>query len=128
MMTFKSFTSAQELFELLVDRFRIQPPPELTAKELETWAKLKQHVIQMRCGISLHLLNQNLMYVGRVLNIFKSMVLDDDILDKEDFFILERIKEFALSDEVSHFAAAKQLLLHVERAVSDFRGSYRQDR
>ena len=56
MMTFKSFTSAQELFELLVDRFRIQPPPELTAKELETWAKLKQHVIQMRCGISLHLL------------------------------------------------------------------------
>lgn len=48
MMTFKSFTTVEELFDILVERFRIQPPPELTSKELETWGKLKQHVIQMR--------------------------------------------------------------------------------
>ncbi|KAF9049553.1 ras GEF [Hymenopellis radicata] len=99
MMTFKSFTTVEELFDILVERFRIQPPPELTSKELETWGKLKQHVIQMR-----------------VLNIFKTMVTDEDILDKEDMHILERIRHFVLSDEVSHFAAAKQLLLHIDRA------------
>lgn len=48
MMTFKSFTTVEDLFELLVERFRIQPPPNLAPKELENWGKLKQHVIQMR--------------------------------------------------------------------------------
>lgn len=46
------------------------------------------------------------------------MVTDEDILDKEDMHILERIRAFAGSDEVAHFAAAKQLLLHIDRAVS----------
>ncbi len=55
--------------------------------------------------------------IHRVLNIFKTMVTDEDILDKEDMQILERIRQFVLSDEVSHFAAAKQLLLHIDRAV-----------
>ncbi|KAG7443000.1 ras GEF [Guyanagaster necrorhizus] len=99
MMTFKSFTTVDTLFDLLVRRFRIQPPPDLNPKELENWATLKQRVIQMR-----------------VLNTFKSMVLDDDILEKEDVHILQQMKEFISSDEVSHFAAAKQLMLHIERA------------
>jgi son of sevenless len=48
-MTYKSFTTLDELFDLLVQRFWIKPPPQLVvAKELEEWAKLKQHVIQMR--------------------------------------------------------------------------------
>lgn len=47
-MTFKSFTTLDELFELLVQRFWIQPPPNLTPPEREDWVKLKQHVIQMR--------------------------------------------------------------------------------
>ncbi|PBK74783.1 ras GEF [Armillaria solidipes] len=99
MMTFKSFTTVDTLFDLLVQRFRIQPPPDLNPKELENWTTLKQRVIQMR-----------------VLNTFKSMVSDDDILDKEDMHILQHMKEFISSDEVSHFAAAKQLMLHIERA------------
>ncbi|KAK0464469.1 ras guanine nucleotide exchange factor domain-containing protein [Desarmillaria tabescens] len=99
MMTFKSFTTVDELFDLLVQRFRIQPPPDLSPKELENWTTHKQRVIQMR-----------------VLNTFKSMVLDDDILDKDDMHILQHMKEFISSDEVSHFAAAKQLMLHIERA------------
>ncbi|KIY72491.1 ras GEF [Cylindrobasidium torrendii FP15055 ss-10] len=99
LMTFKSFTTVQELYTLLVERFRIKPPPELMGKDLENWAKMKQHVIQ-----------------ARVLNIFKSLVVDDDYLDKEDLFILDQIKQFASSDDTSHFAAAKQLVLHVDRA------------
>ncbi len=48
MMTFKSFTTVDTLFDLLVQRFRIQPPPDLNPKELDNWTTLKQRVIQMR--------------------------------------------------------------------------------
>jgi len=48
LMTYKSFTTLDELFDLLVQRFWIQPPADLTAPELAEWKKLKQHVIQMR--------------------------------------------------------------------------------
>ncbi len=46
------------------------------------------------------------------------MVTDDDILEKEDLYILTRMKEFASNEEVVTFAAAKQLLILIERAVS----------
>lgn len=48
LMTFKSFMTLDELFELLVQRFWIQPPDNLNPAELEEWTKLKQHVIRMR--------------------------------------------------------------------------------
>lgn len=53
-----------------------------------------------------------------VLNTFRTMVTDDDILEKEDMYILGRIKEFVSNEEVVTFAAAKQLLILIERAVS----------
>lgn len=53
-----------------------------------------------------------------VLNTFRTMVTDDDILEKEDMYILTRMKEFASNEEVVTFAAAKQLLILIERAVS----------
>ncbi|KAJ7505491.1 ras guanine nucleotide exchange factor domain-containing protein [Mycena galericulata] len=99
LMTFKSFTTVDDLFDLLVQRFWIQPPPKLTPAEREEWGKLKQHVIQIR-----------------VLNTFKSMVVDDDVLEKDDLFILDRMKEFITTEEVSKFPAAKQLLILIERA------------
>jgi son of sevenless-like protein len=45
------------------------------------------------------------------------MVVDDGVLDKEDLYILDRMKEFISSDEVSRFAAAKHLMIQIERAV-----------
>lgn len=59
-MTYKSFTTLDELFDLLVERFFIQPPNNLTPTELEEWRKFKQHIIQMRfvliilVGLGLH--------------------------------------------------------------------------
>ena len=53
----------------------------------------------------------------RVINTFKSMITDDDVLEKEDLYILDRIKAFALSDEMSQFAAAKALVSHIDRVV-----------
>lgn len=49
LMTYKSFTTTSELFELLVQRFWIQPPDNLEPHELEEWKKLKQHVVRARC-------------------------------------------------------------------------------
>jgi len=54
----------------------------------------------------------------RILNTFKSMIVDSDILEEEDSFIFERMKEFISNEEVQSFAAAKQLGIHIERAVS----------
>jgi hypothetical protein len=46
------------------------------------------------------------------------MVSDEDFLEKEDMYILNRMKEFLQDDDVSKFVGAKQLLSLVERAVS----------
>ncbi|OAX41110.1 ras GEF [Rhizopogon vinicolor AM-OR11-026] len=100
LMTYKSFTTLDELFDHLVHRFFIRTPDELSLAEAEEWRKLKQHIIQMR-----------------VLNTFKTIVSHEGFLDKEDVFILNRMKEFLQNEEVGKIAAAKQLLsLVVERA------------
>ncbi|KAJ8455118.1 hypothetical protein ONZ45_g19044 [Pleurotus djamor] len=52
----------------------------------------------------------------RVLNTLKSMVVDDDVLEKEDYYILDKMKDFIAPSEVSRFAAAKQLMILIERA------------
>ncbi|KAF9464143.1 ras guanine nucleotide exchange factor domain-containing protein [Collybia nuda] len=99
LMTYKSFTTLDEFFDLLIARFRIQPPANLTSSEHEEWSKLKQNVIQIR-----------------VLNTFKAMIVDGDVLEKEDMYILDRMKAFVSSPEASHIAAAKQLMILIDRA------------
>ncbi|ATY58790.1 Ras guanine nucleotide exchange factor [Cordyceps militaris] len=48
LLTYKSFTSARELFELLVKRFAIQPPEGLSQPDFETWRDRKQKLIRFR--------------------------------------------------------------------------------
>lgn len=118
-MTYKSFTALDELFDLLVRRFYIQPPNNLTPTELEEWKKLKQYIIQMRFALVILVgpgLHKSLC---RVLNTFKAMVADDDFLEKEDMYILDRMKEFLLQDAVSKIAISKQLVILIDRAVGD---------
>ncbi|KAI0051128.1 ras GEF [Auriscalpium vulgare] len=99
LLTYKSFTDLDTLYGLLVQRFWIKPPESLKPSELDEWTRLKQHIIRMR-----------------VLNTFKTMITDDDALDKEDMYILDQMKEMVSSPEVIHLAAAKQLLVLIERA------------
>lgn len=49
----------------------------------------------------------------------KTMVTDDAFLEKEDRYILDRMKEFLLQEGPSTMAISKQILALVERAVSN---------
>ena len=54
----------------------------------------------------------------RVINTFRTMITDDDILEKEDMYILDRIREFCLQTEATaSVAAAKQLVVLIDRVV-----------
>lgn len=48
LLTYRSFTTARELFELLVKRFAIQPPEGLNQEEYELWKDKKQKPIRFR--------------------------------------------------------------------------------
>lgn len=48
LLTYKSFTSAAELFELLVRRFNIQPPRGVSEDDYKTWVDKKQKPIRYR--------------------------------------------------------------------------------
>jgi hypothetical protein len=45
------------------------------------------------------------------------MVTDEDVLEKDDMHILNRMKAFVASEEVSRCGAAKPLSAQIERAV-----------
>ncbi|KZF26526.1 ras GEF [Xylona heveae TC161] len=48
LLTYRSFTTAEELFELVVKRFTIQPPPALSQEDFQTWVDRKQKPIRFR--------------------------------------------------------------------------------
>ncbi|CAI6085262.1 unnamed protein product [Clonostachys chloroleuca] len=48
LLTYRSFTTARELFELLVKRFGIQPPPGLSQSDFDLWRDRKQKLIRFR--------------------------------------------------------------------------------
>lgn len=48
LLTYKSFTTAAELFELLVKRFSIQPPRGISEDDYKTWVDRKQKPIRIR--------------------------------------------------------------------------------
>lgn len=48
LLTYRSFTSARELFTLLVKRFQVQPPEGMSTSDYETWRDRKQKPIRFR--------------------------------------------------------------------------------
>lgn len=113
------------LYDLLVQRFQIQPPDSLEPDEVKEWRKFKQHVIQIRWGLKSYALTiYHLHFNDSVLDTFKSMIVNEGVLKKDDMHILDRIREFLLKEEVWHLEAAKSLLSLTERSVcvKDFAG------
>lgn len=115
-MTYKDFTTLDDLFDLLTQRFRIQPPENLTPKELEDWTKLKQHVVRTRWVI-VNVTDIWLTSNCSVLNTFKTMIIEQYVLDKEDMYILGNMMEFISREDVADMPAAKALKSLIERAV-----------
>ena len=48
LLTYRSFTTASELFEMLVKRFSIQPPSRISQDDYRTWVDKKQKPIRFR--------------------------------------------------------------------------------
>jgi son of sevenless-like protein len=48
LLTYRSFTTASELFEMLVKRWSIQPPHGLAKEDYQTWVDIKQKPIRFR--------------------------------------------------------------------------------
>jgi son of sevenless-like protein len=48
LLTYQSFTTAAELFELLVHRFSLQPPAGITTDEFQVWEEHKQKPVRFR--------------------------------------------------------------------------------
>ena len=48
LLTYRSFTTASELFEMLVKRWSVQPPPGLANDDYRTWVDKKQKPIRFR--------------------------------------------------------------------------------
>lgn len=102
LLTYRSFTSAEELSSLLMQRFLIEPPAGLTTSEIDLWVELKQSPIQLR-----------------VFNIFKSWM--------ENFFMepptaatrdwLTRMKHFARSVMAEHISTTTVLTKLIEKRI-----------
>lgn len=80
LLTYRSFTTAGELFELLVRRFSIQPPHGISQTDLPIWEDSKQKLVRFR-----------------VVNVLKSWLehywMEEN--DDESRTLLERIFSFA---------------------------------
>ncbi|KAK7048162.1 ras guanine nucleotide exchange factor domain-containing protein [Favolaschia claudopus] len=98
LMTFKSFMSPDELFDHLVQRFWSQPAQNMNASEPQRRGQQKQRIIQIR-----------------VLNTFKSLLVDDGALELADGHVLDRVAEFITLPEVASLPAAAMLLTLIER-------------
>ena len=48
LLTYRSFTTANELFEMLVNRFTIQPPQGISSSDFKVWTEQKQNLIRVR--------------------------------------------------------------------------------
>lgn len=117
-MTFRSFTSGDDLLDLLIARYRIEPPPQLDAVELADWKKQKQTPIRLRCVRSSLSGARHITDGGRVVNTIRSW-LDTHYIEVQDKPILERVEKFAegLENEGTQ-TMSKQLYGLVARKAS----------
>ncbi|KAL1987021.1 hypothetical protein VTN96DRAFT_5177 [Rasamsonia emersonii] len=103
LLTYRSFTTANELFDLLVQRFCIQPPPGLTPDELQMWIDRKQKPIRFR-----------------VVNILKSWFENFwmEPNDEENMALLRRVYDFTKdSIATTKTPGSPQLLTIIEQRL-----------
>lgn len=52
-----------------------------------------------------------------MINTLKSIIQAEDIIEKEDMYVLDKIKAFVTSEEVSGFPAAMHLVNLIEKRI-----------
>ncbi|CAG8644052.1 40260_t:CDS:10 [Gigaspora margarita] len=88
LLTYRSFCTTEQFFDMLTKRFMIQAPDNLSSEQLELWQEKKQTPVRLR-----------------VFNIMKSW-LENYYIDDKDSYCLERIREFAGTTMHEHMAFA----------------------
>lgn len=48
LMMYRTFTSSDELLDQLIQRFFIEPPPQLSNEDLRIWQEKKQTPVRLR--------------------------------------------------------------------------------
>ncbi|KAI9828806.1 MAG: hypothetical protein M1832_001911 [Thelocarpon impressellum] len=103
LLTYRSFTTAAELFDMLVARFSIQPPYGLGQEDYQTWVERKQKLIRFR-----------------VVNILKSW-FDNYWMEGQDAAskdLLRRVYSFAeRSVATTNTPGAQQLMAVLEQRL-----------
>ncbi|KAI8373371.1 ras guanine nucleotide exchange factor domain-containing protein [Choanephora cucurbitarum] len=76
LLTYRSFCTTEEFVDLLLERYNLAPPEELTPEELEIWTDKKQKLVRLR-----------------VFNVMKNWL--ENYYNDEDEFILNKLQVFA---------------------------------
>jgi len=131
-LTFRSFTSGDELMDLLLERYNIQPPPGLNAGEVIDWTKQKQTPIRLRYvfSSSLYLLSVlatrfaasarssrsslSSQLTSRVINTIRNL-LDIHYLEDQDASMLDRVEQFV---EALHAEGATTMATQLSNLVT----------
>ncbi|CAG8454220.1 6437_t:CDS:2, partial [Scutellospora calospora] len=95
LLTYRSFCTTEQFFDMLKKRFMISPPDNLTPEQHEIWQEKKQTPVRLR-----------------VFNIMKSW-LENYYIDDQDSYCLERIRQFASTTMHEHMAFAAVSLIKV---------------
>ncbi|KIM23625.1 hypothetical protein M408DRAFT_252373 [Serendipita vermifera MAFF 305830] len=98
MITFKTFATIDLVFDLLIERYDIQPPKGLTPEQLFEWTRVKKTPIRLRS-----------------INIMRKLI---DVLEEEDLHVLDRVKGFCndvVANDPSRAGVARALLAIVTR-------------
>lgn len=125
LMTYRSFATAEEVLNLLIRRYQLQPPPGLTPEQLKDWAERKQKPVKLRyVKMSAYAsLSLTVSIDFRVFNVLKTW-LDQHYNENMDADILEGILEFAtdiMAKDTQVRMPSQQLLKAVQRRVSQLR-------
>ncbi|KAL1915665.1 uncharacterized protein VTP21DRAFT_6424 [Calcarisporiella thermophila] len=108
LLTYRSFTSTQELFDLLQRRFLIEPPASLTAEELAVWREKKQTPVRLR-----------------VFNVMKNW-LENYYQDDEDARCLPAMREFVATTMQEYSLPSAQLIKLIDKRMQSPDAGFRK--
>ncbi|BEJ03260.1 hypothetical protein CcaverHIS641_0104350 [Cutaneotrichosporon cavernicola] len=99
LLTYRSFVSTDDLVELLLERYHVEPPPDLTEEQMKEWRMRKQTPIRLR-----------------VANTLKTW-LEHHYIEEQDRKALDVVEDFATTTLMANGSEllSKQLLQLVDR-------------